>query len=68
MGFIREDKTNGNNNDNNVIKTISSKVLATVPASNITLDELITVNNVSINKDRRYYIEFLGSKKYVVYQ
>lgn len=63
MGFIREDKTNGNNNDNNVIKTISSKVLATVPASNITLDELITVNNVSINKDRRYYIEFLGSKK-----
>lgn len=58
MGFIREDKTNGNNNDNNVIKTISSKVLATVPASNITLDELITVNNVSINKDRRYYIEF----------
>lgn len=63
MGFIREDKTNGNNNDNNVIKTISSKVLATVPASNITLDESITVNNVSINKDRRYYIEFLGSKK-----
>lgn len=43
--------------------TISSKVLVTVPASNITLDESITVNNVSINKDRRYYIEFLNSKK-----
>lgn len=43
--------------------TISSKVLATVPASNIKLDESITVNNVSINGDRRYYIEFLGSKK-----
>ena len=43
--------------------TISSKVLATVPASNVTLDEYITVNNVSINKDRRYYIEFLGNKK-----
>ena len=63
MGFIREDKTNGNNNDNNVIKTISSKVLATVPASNITLDDEIAINNISINKDRRYYIEFLGSKK-----
>ena len=63
MGFIREDKTNGNNNDNNVIKTISSKVLATVPASDIKLNDNITVNNVSINKDRRYYIEFLGSKK-----
>ena len=43
--------------------TISSKVLATVPAKDITLDDIITVNNVSINKDRRYYIEFLGSKK-----
>ena len=63
MGFIREDKTNGNNNDNNVIKTISSKVLVTVPASNVKLNDNITVNNVSINKDRRYYIEFLGSKK-----
>ena len=64
MGFIREDnKTNGNNNNNNEIKTISSKVLATVPASNIKLDEPITINNVSINKDRRYYIEFLGNKK-----
>ena len=63
MGFIREDKTNGNNNDNNVIKTISSKVLVTVPASDIKLDGEIAVNNISINKDRRYYIEFLGSKK-----
>jgi hypothetical protein len=63
MGFIREDKTNGNNNDNNVIKTISSKVLATIPASNIKLYGEIAVNNISINKDRRYYIEFLGSKK-----
>lgn len=63
MGFIREDKTNGNNNGNNEIKTISSKVLATVPANNIKLDEPITVNNISINKDRRYYIEFLGNKK-----
>ena len=63
MGFIREDKTNGNNNDNNVIKTISSKVLGTVPASSIKLDEEMAVNNISINKDRRYYIEFLGSKK-----
>lgn len=63
MGFIREDKTNGNNNDNNVIKTISSKVLGTVPASSIKLDEEMAVNNISINKDRRYYIEFLGTKK-----
>ena len=43
--------------------TISSKVLATVPASNVTLDDPITVDNISINKDRRYYIEFLGNKK-----
>ena len=63
MGFIREDKTNGNNNDNNVIKTISSKVLATVPANDIKINDEITVNNISINKDRRYYIEFLNSKK-----
>ena len=64
MGFIREDnKTNGNNNNNNEIKTISSKVLATVPASNIVIDDNITVNNASIKKDRRYYIEFLGNKK-----
>ena len=63
MGFIREDnKTNGNNN-NNEIKTISSKVLATVPASNIKLNNNITIKNVSINKDRRYYIELLSTKK-----
>ncbi len=43
--------------------TISSKVLTTVPASSIELDNEITINNVTINKDRRYYIEFLGSKK-----
>ena len=64
MGFIREDnKTNGNNNNNSEIKTISSKVLATVPASDIKLGNEIAINNVSINKDRRYYIEFLGIKK-----
>ncbi len=49
--------------DNKIAYTISSKVLTTVPASSIKLDESITVNNVSINGDRRYYIEFLGSKK-----
>lgn len=66
FGFI----INNNNNENsNNIKntdlpcTISSKVLATVPASDINLNDGITVNNVSINKDRRYYIEFLGNKK-----
>lgn len=66
FGFI----INNNNNENsNNIKntdlpcTISSKVLATVPASDINLNDGITVNNVFINKDRRYYIEFLGSKK-----
>ena len=47
----------------NLPYTVSSKVLATVPASNVKIDGPITVNNVSINKDRRYYIEFLGSKK-----
>jgi hypothetical protein len=47
----------------NLPYTISSKVLATVPASNIKLDGEIAVNDISINKDRRYYIEFLGSKK-----
>ena len=50
-------------NDSSPINTVSSKVLATVPASNIELQKTITVNNISINKDRRYYIEFLGSKK-----
>lgn len=43
--------------------TISSKVLATVPASDITIGDDVIINNVSINKDRIYYIEFLGSKK-----
>ena len=47
----------------NLPYTISSKVLTTVPASNIKLDDDITVNSININKDRRYYIEFLGSKK-----
>ena len=49
--------------DSNLPHTISSKVLVTIPASDIKLNDNITVNNVSINKDRRYYIEFLGSKK-----
>lgn len=49
--------------DSNLPHTISSKVLVTVPDSNVKLNDNITVNNVSINKDRRYYIEFLGSKK-----
>lgn len=64
FGFINNNESNNNNiKDIDLPHTVSSKVLVTVPASNITLDELITVNNVSINKDRRYYIEFLGSKK-----
>lgn len=49
--------------NSNLPHTISSKVLVTVPASDITLQKVININNVSINKDRRYYIEFLGSKK-----
>lgn len=49
--------------DSNLPHTVSSKVLVTVPASDITLQKAININNVSINKDRRYYIEFLGSKK-----
>ncbi len=49
--------------DNKIAYTISSKVLTTVPASDIKLDGEIAVNNISINKDRKYYIEFLGSKK-----
>lgn len=49
--------------DNKIAYTVSSKVLATIPASDIKLDGEIAVNNISINKDRRYYIEFLGSKK-----
>ena len=52
-----------NSKDTDLPHTISSKVLVTVPASDITLQKAININNVSINKDRRYYIEFLGSKK-----
>lgn len=47
----------------NVPHTVSSKILTTVSASNVKLNNTITVNNVSINKDKRYYIEFLGIKK-----
>ena len=47
----------------NLPYTVSSKVLATVSASNIKIDDLITINSININKDRRYYIEFLGIKK-----
>ena len=49
--------------DNKITYTISSKVLTTIPANNIVIDNEITINNASINKNRRYYIEFLGSKK-----
>lgn len=49
--------------DSNLPHTISSKVLVTVPASDIKIDGEIAINNASINKNRRYYIEFLGSKK-----
>ena len=49
--------------DNKITYTVSSKVLATVPASDIKLDGEIAVNNIFINKDRRYYIEFLNNEK-----
>ncbi|MFR2196044.1 MAG: hypothetical protein ACLS5Y_00425, partial [Clostridia bacterium] len=49
--------------DNKIACTISSKVLTTVPASDIKLYDEIAVNNIFINKDRRYYIEFLNNKK-----
>ena len=49
--------------NSNLPHIISSKVLATVLASDITIDDDVIINNVSINKDRIYYIEFLGSKK-----
>lgn len=52
-----------NSKDTDLPHTVSSKVLVTVPANNIVIDNEIAVNNISINKDRRYYIEFLGSKK-----
>ena len=46
---------------------ISSKKLATVPANDINniinSDNGIAVNNISINNNRRYYIEFLGITK-----
>lgn len=64
FGFINNNESNNNNiKDTDLPHTISSKVLATIPASDIKLDGEIAVNNISINKDRRYYIEFLGSKK-----
>ena len=64
FGFIINNNENNNNiKDTNLPYTISSKVLVTVPASDIKLGKIININNVSINKDRRYYIEFLGSKK-----
>ncbi len=55
---------NGNGSNANLPYTISSKVLATVPASDIKLNAPpIVVNNITLNKDRKYYIEFLGSKE-----
>lgn len=67
FGFINNNESNNNNNNNikntDLPYTISSKVLATVPASDIKIDDNIIINNISINKDRRYYIEFLGIKK-----
>ena len=48
---------------NNIPYTISSKVLTTVSASDVKLKNGITVNNLSFNTDRLYYMEFLGSKK-----
>ena len=47
----------------NLPYNISSKKIVTIPASNIKLNDFITINNITINKDRKYYIEFLGSKK-----
>ena len=47
----------------NLPYNISSRVLATIPANTINLDTDATVNNASINEDKRYYIEFLGVKK-----
>ena len=65
FGFIVNNSSNNNNNikDTDLPHTVSSKILVTVPASDIVIDNEITINNASINKDRRYYIEFLGSKK-----
>ena len=47
----------------NLPYNISSRVLATIPANTINLDTEITATNISLNNDRRYYIEFLGIKK-----
>lgn len=63
IGGINEVNSQIKNIASKTIDTISSKVLATVPASNIKLDDEITINNLSFNTDRLYYIEFLGSKK-----
>ena len=63
FGFIINNENNNNIKDTDSPHTISSKVLTTVPAKDIKLGKIININNVSINKDRRYYIEFLGSKK-----
>ena len=64
FGFIINNESNNNNiKDTDSPHTISSKVLTTVPASNIKIGDYITINDISFNKDKRYYIEFLGSKK-----
>lgn len=63
FGFIINNENNNNIKDTDSPHTISSKVLTTVPASNIKIGDYITINDVSFNKDKRYYIEFLGSKK-----
>ena len=63
FGFINNNENNNNIKDTNLPHTVSSKVLVTVPANNIKLQKPITINDATINKDRRYYIEFLGSKK-----
>lgn len=47
----------------NLPYTVSSKVLTTISANNVTTYDNIAVKNININKNRRYYIEFLGSKK-----
>nr|DAJ06235.1 MAG TPA: YadA-like protein [Caudoviricetes sp.] len=62
FGFINNNENNNNIKDTNLPYTISSKVLVTVPASDIKLGKINNINNISIKKDRRYYIEFLGSK------
>ena len=63
IGGINEVNSQIKNIASKTIDTISSKVLATVPANNIKLEDEITINNVSFNGDRKYYIEFLGVNK-----